>query len=253
MAGYFGITGSMFGTSNNSTNWMSGVSSLYSDYNSIRSGSYYKLLKAYYGQDSSGKSRVEDVVSKKTNTEKKELTQTKADAADLQDSAKKLSARGKESLFTKREITAKDENGKETTALDYDREAIADAVTAFVRDYNDLIESGSGVSSTNILRKTLQLTQSTAANKNMLSDVGISITDGNKLSVNSDTLNKADVNKLKSLFEGADSYAGRVSDKAAQIAKAAVTEASKSSSLYTSAGGYYNSVQSYNSLFDSLY
>lgn len=253
MAGYFGITGSMFGTSNNNTNWMSGVSGLYSDYNTIRSGSYYKLLKAYYGQDSSSKSRVDDVVSKKTNTEKKELTQTKADAANLQDSAKKLSARGKDSLFTKKEITTKDENGKETTTLDYDRDAIANAVTAFVKDYNSLIESGSDVSSTNILRKTLQLTQNTAANKKMLSDVGISITEGNKLSVDKDTLKKADMNKVKSLFEGTGSYAGRVADKASQIANAAVTEASKSSSLYTSAGSYYNSAQRYNSLFDSLY
>lgn len=252
MANYFGITGSIFGTTNSSTNWMSGISSLYSDYNSIRSGSYYKLLKAYYAEDSSSKSRVEDVVSKKTNTEKKELTQTKADAVDLQESAKALSAKGTKSLFTKKEITSKDENGKETVTLDYDREAIAKAVTAFVKDYNSVIESGSDVSSTSILRKTLQLTQSTAANKNMLSDVGISITDGNKLSVDDDTLKKADINKLQSLFEGTNSYAGRVSDKASQIAKAAETEASKTSSLYTNTGSYYNR-RNYSSLFDSLY
>lgn len=252
MAGFYGINGSMFGNSNNNVNWMSNLTSITSDYNSIRNGSYYKLLKAYYGQDSGSKSRVEDLVSKKTDTAKKELTEVKADAAELQESAGALTKRGTNSLFTKKEITSKDENGKETTTLDYDREAIGKAVSAFVEDYNAVIESGSDVSSTNILRKTLQMTQTTAANKNMLSDVGISIKDGNKLSVDADTLKKADVNKLKALFEGSDSYAGRISDKASQIAKAAVTEASKNSSLYNNAGRYYNS-QNYNNLFNSLY
>ncbi len=252
MTNYFGFGSSIFGTSNSSSNWMTGITGLYSDYNSIRNGSYYKLLKAYYGQDTSSKSRVEDVVSRKTNTEKKELTQTKADAADLQESAKALTATGTDSLFTKKEIISKDENGKEVKTMDYDRAAIEKAVTAFVDDYNAVVKSGSGVSSTSILRKTLQLTQNTAANKRMLSDVGINITEGNKLSVDNEMLEKADMNKLKALFEGSSSYAGRISDKASQIAKAAVTEASKSSSLYTNSGSYYNR-QNYNSLFDSFY
>lgn len=253
MANYFGISGSMFGTSNSSTNWMSGITSLYGDYNSIRNGSYYKLLKAYYAQDSTRKSSEDDTVSKKTNTEKVELTQAKADATDLQESAKALSARGKDALFEKKEITTKDENGNETVTLDYDREAIEKAVTAFVKDYNDVIDSGSDVSSTSILRKTLQLTQSTEANKNLLSQIGITITDGNKLSLDTDKLEKARVTTMKSLFEGTNSYASRVSDKAAQIVKATEKEAVKNSSLYTNSGNYYRSTQNYSSMFDSLY
>lgn len=251
MANYFGIS-SIFGTSNNSTSWMGGISGLYSDYNSIRNGSYYKLLKAYYSEGSSTKYKADDVVSKKTNTEKKELTQVKADAAELKDSAKALTAKGTNSLFTKKELSSRDENGNETTTLDYDREAIEKAVTAFAENYNATIKSGSDVSSTSILRKTLQLTQNTAANKKMLSDVGINITEGNKLSVDKDTLQKADMNKLKVLFEGADSYAGRISDKASQIAAAAVSEAAKTNSLYTNSGNYYKQ-QNYSNLFDSLY
>lgn len=249
MSNFFG--GSIFGTSNN-YNWMNNMTSLYSDYNSIRNGSYYKLLKAYYGQNPSSKSRVDDVVSKKTNTANKELTAAKADASELQESAGALTATGKKSLFAQKEITTKDEDGKEVKKMDYDRDAIEKAVTAFVDDYNSAVKSGSSVSSINILRKTQQLTQLTASNKKMLSDVGISISGGNQLSVDKETLKNADINKLKSLFEGRSSYAGRVADKASQISLAAVTESSKSSSLYTNSGSYYNR-QNYNSLFDSLY
>lgn len=252
MANFFGMGGSMFGTSG-TNNWMGGMSNLYADYNAIRNGSYRKLLKAYYGQDSSAKSRVQDVVSKKkTNAENKELTEAKADATELKDSASALSASGSKSLFNKKEIKTKDENGKEITTMGYDREAIEKAVTSFVDDYNSAITSGSKVNSTNMLRKTLQMTQMTQANKRMLSDVGINITSGNKLSVDKDTLGKADMNKLKSLFEGSGSYAGRISDKASQIAQAAVTEFSKNSSLYTNSGNY-NNKQNYSSVFDYFY
>lgn len=250
MSGFFGM-GSMFGSSG-VNNWMGNMTNLYADYNSIRNGSYYKLLKAYYGQDSSSKSRVDDVVSKKSNTANKELKATKADAADLAESAEALSATGTKSLFQKKEITTTDENGKEVKTMDYDREAIEKAVTAFVDDYNETIKSGSSVSSPNILRKTLQLTQMTTANKRSLADVGINVSNSNKLSVDKDVLKKADINQLKSLFEGRNSYAGRVSDKASQISQAAVSEASKSSSLYTNSGSYYNRYN-YNSMFDSLY
>ena len=169
MSGLFGM-GSMFGSSG-VNNWMGNMTNLYADYNSIRNGSYYKLLKAYYGQDSSSKSRVDDVVSKKSNPENKELKATKADAADLADSAEALSAVGSKSLFQKKEITTTDENGKEVKTMDYDKEAIEKAVTSFVDKYNETIKSGGSVSSPNILRKTLKLNQMTTANKRAQSEV----------------------------------------------------------------------------------
>lgn len=244
---------SLFGTSStSSTNWMSGMTSLYSDYNTIRNGSYYKLLKAYYNQDSSTTSSTEDSVSKSTSTEKKELTQIKADAAGLEESAAALTAKGTDSLFAKKEITTKDEDGNETKTLEYDREAIEKAVTAFVEDYNDTIESAGDATSTSVLRKTLQLTQNTAANKNMLAKIGINVGADNKLSVDKDTLQKARISDMQSLFEGKDSYAGRISDKASQIAATAVKEAAKTNALYTNTGNYY-AQQNYSNLFDSLY
>lgn len=252
MSNYMGLNG-LFGTSSsNSTNWMSGMTSIYSDYNTIRNGSYYKLLKAYYNRDSSTASNKGDSVSENTSTEKKELTQIKANSTQLKDSASALTVKGSKSLFEKKEIVTKDEAGNETKTLDYDREAIEKAVTAFVEDYNETIEAGADATSTNVLRKTLQLTQNTQANKNLLGKIGITVGKDNQLSLDKDVLQKARITDMKSLFEGRDSYAGRVSDKASQIATAAERNAAKKNALYTSTGNYYTR-QNYSTLFDSLY
>lgn len=259
MSYHFGISESMCNTlfsslNNNSTSSVSGLSALYSDYSMIRSGSYQKLLRAYYEQDSSKASKVEDTVSNKTaSTENKKMALVKSDALDLEESAGALTVTGKESLFEKREISTEDEEGNKTTVVDYDRDAIEKAVTTFVNDYNALVDTGSSSASTTMLNKSLQMSKLTASNVNKLAEVGINVTLGNKLSVDKDTLASADVDKLKDLFQGKNSYASKVADKAAEMAETAKLEATKSSSLYTSSGSYYNSSRYYNSMFESLY
>lgn len=259
MSYHFGISESMCNTlfsslNNNNTSSLSGLSGLYSDYSMIRSGSYQKLLRAYYEEDSSKASKAEDTVSNKTaSTQNKKMALVKSDAMDLEESAKALTVAGKESLFEKKEITTEDKEGNKTTKVDYDRDAIEKAVTTFVNDYNALVDTGSSSSSTKMLNKSLQMSKLTASNVNNLAEVGINVTAGNKLSVDKDTLATADVSKLKDLFQGTGSYASKVANKAAEMAETAKLEATKSSSLYTSNGNYYNSSQYYNSMFESFY
>lgn len=250
---FYGVNSSFFSTgSNSSSNWMSNLTSLTADYNSIRSGSYRKLVKAYYSKNSekNDSTKKDESVTKKQNAADTKLSQTKADGEDLAASAKALTATGTKSLFKQKEITTTGEDGKEVTKLDYDRNALYKAASAFVEDYNSMVSSGSKGNSTNILSKTLQMTKTTNANKNLLSDVGITIKDGNKLSIDEETFKNADINKVKSLFQGNSSYAGRVAQKATEISAAAQTEASKGSGLYNNSGSYYGN---YNSLFDSMF
>lgn len=248
MANFFGISGSMF-SNNASTNWTSNLTSVLSDYSSIRSGSYYKLLKNYYSKDENKSSAAKDLMSSSDKTANKELTQAKASADELKSSAEALTAKGTKSLFTKKNITTKDENGKETTVLDYDRDAITKAVKSFAENYNSLVESSADVTDTSVLSKTLQMTKTTLANKNLLSDVGITISGGNKLTVDEEKLKTADINSLKTLFNGTNSYADKIAQKASQISTAASQSASKSSGLYNSSGSYYN----YSGVFNEYY
>lgn len=251
MAGYFGLGNSFFSTSsNNSTNWMSNLSSLSADYSSIRSGSYRKLVKAYYSKDN--KSKADDLVSKKNDiTANKELSAVKSDAEDLTSSAAALTAKGSKSLFKQKEVTKKDENGNEVKTMEYDMDAIYKAASAFVSDYNSMVKSGGDASSASILRKTLQMTQTTNANRKLLSDAGITISDGNKLTIDEAKFKEADINTLKTIFEGGNSYAGQIAQKASQISASAVTESIRSAGLYNNTGSYYGS--SNNNLFNSFF
>ena len=88
---FFGVN------NNNSFNWMTNLSNLCTDYNSIRNGSFAKLAKAYYGKQSSisssDKSEDKDTVKKSTTTDKK-MAQAKTDADELTSSADALTATG---------------------------------------------------------------------------------------------------------------------------------------------------------------
>lgn len=245
---FFGVNGS-----SGSSNWMTDLSSLCADYNSIRNGSFAKLAKVYYGKQSSSASSAEnsdDTVKKSTTTDKK-MAKAKTDADDLKSSAEALTASGTKSLFKLKDITTKDEEtGEETTTKGYDMEAITKAVKSFVNDYNDLVKSGSDVTSTNVLKKTLFMTKATLANKNLLSDVGITITKGNQLSIDEEKFKSADVNKIKTLFNGNNSYADRVATQAEEISKQVSNDSLKTNGLYNNQGGYYNNTSSLLSQFD---
>lgn len=249
MAGFtinnFGLFGTGYGSS--SGDWMSNLLSMTADYNSIRSGAYSKLLKAYYSKDAS--STVKNLASDDTDkTTDKTIALAKSDADDLNKSASALIATGSKSLFNKKEIeTTDEETGEKVTTVDYDRKAITSAVKSFVEDYNSAVESGSDVDNTRILQKTLAMTQITNSNSNLLSKVGITIEKGNKLAVDEEKLNEADISTLKTLFNGSGSYASEIASRASQISSAAVN-ASLSSSLYTSGASYNRN--SYSSLFD---
>ena len=103
------------------------------DYNSIKTGTYGKLLKAYYKKEDTDST---DTTSKKTSATTtevsyaKELKEVQTDANALRDSASALMQRGSKSVF-------KDEDMKK----------VYTAVSDFVKDYNTLMESGTDSSS----------------------------------------------------------------------------------------------------------
>jgi len=217
------------GTSKSSSSGSGLYSINFSDYASIRNGNYYKLLKQYYAGD-----------TKKSNSselytdDKKKNTQLQAGAADLGKATDKLLANGSNSLFKK------DSDGN------YDSEAISNAVESFVKAYNSVVENASSSSNSSITSSASSMINNTRVNSRMLANVGLSIDSStNKLELDKDTLAKADMNTVKSLFNEKGSYGYSVAVQASSIKYAAQNEASKS---YNSDGTY-----SYNYVSGSLY
>lgn len=235
-------------------------SNFLSDYASIKNGSYRKLMKAYYSSNASDS--VKSVAAQSMNRSSSRTTraaqtaeetkafnkvQTTSDA--LKESANTLLKTGAKSIFNKKDVITKDEKGVETTAKEYDKGAIYDAVNGFVNNYNSVIQAADKVDSNSVSRRTANMMNSTAANMKSLASVGISVNKDGTLALDKDTFMNSDMSKAKNLFNGNNSYAYRVSAQASMINYAADNEMNKGYA-YTSSGNYganYNNGNLFNS------
>lgn len=205
---YSYLFNNMSSNKNNSSTNLLGID--LAEYSSITKGSYSKLMKAYYKKldnegDTSATGDKSDTVAKTT---------LKGSANDLYKAANALLKNGKESVFKKVDI--KNEETGESTR-DYDKDKIYDAVNTMVEAYNGLVDKSTSSDNNAVLRQTLRMINSTASNGEMLGEVGIKIGADNKLSIDEEVFKNADMNKVKTLFEGTSSLAGKIQTAASNI------------------------------------
>ena len=209
------------------------------DYGLMRSGSYSKLVKAYYkNMDSS-----ESDTTVTTN-----LVNARDMAKSLKSSAESLMKMN----FDKVTKTAKDADGNDTTTTDYDRDSLYKAASEFVESYNEVLDSALKVDNESVLRRAVSMTNRTELSSNLLKDAGITIGDNNKLSIDEDAFKKADMAVIKTLFKGNNSYASRVAADASSIANLSGNAASTATGNRSyQADGSYTQVNT-SSMYDSL-
>ena len=229
MAGMNGIWGGyndysyMFGSTSMNRSTTGNILGIdLAEYASVTRGSYSKLVKAYYAKQDADKPQYGD--SSQT------LTLMRSSADSLKKSADAL---GDASLYEKKKFTRKDEEtGEETEVWDYDWDAITKAVQTFVDDYNSVVERAGNSETKNVLRNAAWMTRMTEQSGNLLSKVGITIGDGNKLKFDEETLKKKtmlgesnieldNISTLKSIFTGYGSFGSQISQKASAISNAA--------------------------------
>ena len=222
-----------------------------SEYASIRSGSYGKLMRSYFSMDStkgtsksddSTKNTIEDLATT-TSTAKdstKTLAAIESDAKELTDSAKALYTRSNNKVFTK------DSGGS------YDTDKIYKAVKRFADDYNSMLDTAGKSSTNRISRSVSSMKNETSYNEKPLKEIGITVDEKTgRLSVDETTFKSADTEKIKNLFNGTGSYAYSVATKAAMTESYAKSEAAKSNT-YTKNGTYnynYNSGNIFTDMF----
>lgn len=233
-----GSTKTSFGTSD-----LLGIN--YSDYATIKNGSYTKLMKAYYSKDSSDSSVSEAKPSTSTSKDSTALLgRIESAADDLTAAEDKLRKTGTDSLFTKSQV--KDSDGN--VSYGYDTDKIYKAVNDFVKGYNSLLEEGEDSNTGSISRTAKSLVNLTKANSKLLKDVGITIGTDNKLSIDEKTFKSADMSKVKSLFQSSGGYGYQASVQAGYMKSYAKSEAEKANTygktgMYTynySTGEIYN-------------
>lgn len=220
---YSYLFSSLQNSNNNNNNIFSGIN--LADYASIKNGSYGKLMKSYYKemnseQASSGdKNNVNNNTSNKTETvvdsvKKQELVELQKYTDELESSSSKLLQKGSSSLF-------------KSEYKESDKEALYNAVSDFVSDYNNLLEKGSASTSSSIAGMSGRLEDTAGDHKQALEAIGITVNDKGKLTINKDTFMNADMNQVKKLFNEDNSFGEFVSDRTKTIERAIETEAKK--------------------------
>ncbi len=261
---FFNYSSTLFSGMNSSG---TGFAGLIGEYNQIRSGSYGKLLKAYYKKynaDGTAKSSTTDT-NKTTNKVKtssdtvdtaKELESVKESATTLQNAAMKLAAvkTGSSSLYEKKTIVDTNEDGSTSTRTDYDYDTLVKSVQSFVDAYNDTLDSVGSIEASSVQQKTQWMTQVTKQYTDELAGVGISVDKDGRLALDEKAFREKDMTELQDFFEGTNSVLGQLARKASNLAGAAELQATKAASAYTATGNNY-SADSMNSgtLFDSLF
>lgn len=233
-------------------------SNFLSDYASIKNGSYAKLMKAYYGKNSSSalrnlaQTQIKNPASNVLTGEDAEaITKVQSSTDALKESADALLLKGNKSVFEQKDITTKDENGVETTKKDYDIDAIYGAVNQFVKDYNAVMDAAGEVENKSIQRSATNMVNTSVQNGKLLGKLGITVGEGGKLSLDMDMFKKADMTTVKAVFQGNGSYGYQVSAQASMLNFAADHAASKAAT-YTVGGTFNNAFQTGN-IFNSYF
>jgi len=224
------------------------LSGLFGDYVGIKNGSYRKLLNAYYSKVEGSKEATMEKFSNMSSKVDKEASNVKADKDTLKAaksasdalgiSASSLVDRGYKSVFNKNKVeTVDSKTGEKTVTYEYDKEKIKDAVSQFVSDYNNMLDKAAETDSTKVMDKTLSMISNTNVYKNSLEKIGVTVGSDNKLSIDSEKFEAANMTSVKSLFNDANSFGQRTMQKAMQISTEATRE-HLSASLYTGSGNY---------------
>ncbi|MDE5873753.1 MAG: hypothetical protein K2H07_07555, partial [Lachnospiraceae bacterium] len=215
---------SYLGSSNTNTTMNFGID--LGDYAAIQNGTYYRLAKSNYAKQAAEEKGEKAIDSKLS------LSSMKSNGDALKAAADKLSDR---SLWQKKTIKSKDEvTGQIIEKEDYDRAAINNAIKEYVKAYNDMVESAGNAETKSVLRTATTMIGDTAAQSKLLDKIGIKIGADNKLSIDEDKLKDASMGDLKTLFEGAGSYADKISTRASSISRTA----KEATDNYTGDGTY---------------
>ncbi|MDE7232666.1 MAG: hypothetical protein K2N37_06295 [Lachnospiraceae bacterium] len=118
------------------------------------------------------------------------------------------------------------------------KESLYKAFSAFIDDYNDLINTTDKSANSSVTNQAGYLKNIVSNNKSALSRLGVTVNSDKTLSIDKEKFNEADMSTLKNLFTGNNSFAEKMTDRVNQIYRYATQGDSKanSNSSYTSSG-----------------
>ena len=228
-------TNSLFGNT-------SGLAGMLGDYSAIRSGSYGKLMKSYYGEQKSsissgsGSSRsktvLDEVLEERRNP--KESKEVSAANSKLSTSVSTF----KNALGTlQSENTYKDtENGLDA------RSKVENALKSYVSAYNDAVTTAKKSTNLNMTSNVAGAMEASKASVEALSELGISMNTDGTLAFDANKFKTIELDTVKNAFDGnaALSYGSKIASRLNRIAEKS-TSTSKTDSSSTTVATVSNS------------
>lgn len=179
-----------------------GNTNFFSDYASIRNGSYRKLLKAYYGRNNNSGTTSTGTRSNTSNVLDQILEERKNPKVSKQTSeANSNLTSGIPTLTNAVKALQNDttytasEDGK-TSAQD----KVVSALKTYVTEYNDVVNAAKKSTLSNKTSHIASMMKSTAANANKLKEIGITINGNGTLQFVEGQAKHADISKVQNLF-----------------------------------------------------
>ncbi len=206
-------------------------SNTFSDLSMIRSGTYKRLLSAYYEKyGNNGSGSATDAVSNEISN----LQKVTSDTGNLKDSISRL----------RKTDFSKEENADSSLA----------AAKSFADNYNSLIEDSVNVNRQSVLKDTLSLVNYMKRNSGMLNELGMKLGTDNKITFDEDKWKNAYSTSKASMFNGVGSFGYQASYKIGRIGSASSAGTGKATpaSFYNKAG-QYNGMNSASQLFNTLF
>lgn len=226
--------------------WMN----MLNNYSGMNVGTYGNLMKAYYG---SGKSTAKTLTTgiNKRNTYTNpfnSLNKVSSSTTDLKTSLNKLTAVGKNSVFEKKAV--KQESGQ--TTYEYDKDAIYNASSDFVKSYNSTIDSGLYSTSSTVKTNIASMSRLTGYMKGSLEKIGITQDKQGKLYIDEETFKAADMDTVKNLI-GPRGLTSSISYNASRIQSAASNEMLFGTSRMYGSTGMYSNLLGLGNFFNSYF
>lgn len=204
-------------------------SNFFSDWASLKNGSYAKLTKAYYGNQNSsssttkaGAGKTSYVIDKLIEERKKPTLSKQAQEANSKLTAGIGTLKSSVATLQKKD-TYTAEEGK--TASD----KVVSALKNYVSSYNDVVSAAKKSTLSNKTSLIASAMKSTSANKDKLAEIGITINANGTLQFNEGKAKSADTSKVQDLFSS-DNLLSYGSTVASRLQFAGGTSASAAAS-----------------------
>ena len=194
-----GINGfdSIFGTPG-------GLAGMLGDYNSIRSGSYKKLLKSYYDQ-SVGKTSARSGSTETSNVLDRILEERKHPSISAEASAANSTLMSSvTSMKTSLKTLQGEKTYEDTTGGSTAGDKVKTALKNYVSAYNDAVESSKKSTMAKVSSNLAGVMKATKEKEKALQEIGITIGHDGTLSFNEKKYQTANVAKVKELFSSDD-------------------------------------------------